>query len=119
MKVIIAGSRDFKNYDMLKSTCDHLLMKVKSDITIISGAAKGADKLGERYAAERGYIISSHPADWDKYGLSAGYRRNVDMADEGDCLIAFWDGKSKGTKHMIDIAIDKELNVIIVGFKNK
>lgn len=105
-KVIIAGGRDFSDYSLLKARVDAAL-RTKSQthkIVIISGKARGADSLGERYAAERGYEISAHPADWEQYGKAAGYRRNAEMAQEGDALIAFWDGKSRGTKHMIDLA---------------
>lgn len=111
-RVIIAGSRDFSDYDLLKTKLDYFLSKKVADgykIVIVSGAAKGADKLGERYAKERGYYIDSYPADWDRYGKRAGYLRNVEMANAADALIAFWDGVSKGTKHMIDIAESKQL----------
>ena len=76
-KVIIAGGRDFSDYELLKSKCDYYLSNLDNPkVIIISGAARGADSLGEQYARERGYDIDSHPADWDKYGKSAGYRRN-------------------------------------------
>lgn len=63
--------------------------------------------MGERYAKERGYAVSEHPADWDRYGKSAGYIRNKEMAEEADALMAFWDGKSRGTMHMINLAKEK------------
>ena len=105
-KVIIAGGRDFNDYALLKTKADELLsFKCRTHkIVIVSGKARGADSLGERYAAEKGYEVSAHPADWDTYGKAAGYRRNAEMAQEADALIAFWDGKSRGTKHMIDLA---------------
>lgn len=115
VKVIIAGGRDFDNYDLLKSTCDYLL-QYYYDIEIVSGTAKGADSLGERYAKEKGYPIKQFPADWDARGKSAGYKRNSDMADYGNALIAFWDGKSKGTKHMIDLANNKKITVKIQNY---
>lgn len=117
--VVIAGGRDFNDYELLKHKCDYYL-KNKVDqgytIVIVSGQARGADALGERYAKERDYQISSHPADWDRYGKSAGYRRNVDMANISNALIAFWDGKSLGTGHMIQIAKDKGLLVRVVNY---
>ena len=115
MKVIIAGSRDFKNYDLLVTKCDTFL-KNQSNIQIVSGTANGADKLGEKYAREKGYSIKQFPADWDKFGKSAGYKRNKEMADYADSIIAFWDGKSKGTKHMIDLAEKSNLKIRIVKF---
>lgn len=112
MKVIIAGCRYFDDYEMLKEYVDHILQNVtkKGDIEIVSGGAKGADALGERYAKERGYTLTVFPAEWDKYGRAAGPKRNEKMGDYADALIAFWDGKSKGTKHMIEYAKKKSLN---------
>lgn len=117
-KVIIAGGREFNDYELLKARVDAALcMKSQSHkIVIVSGKARGADALGERYAVERGYEISAHPADWDAYGKSAGYRRNAEMAQEADALIAFWDGKSRGTKHMIDLAEKAGLVLRVVNY---
>lgn len=116
LKVIIAGGRDFNDYELLKSVCDHIL-KDQIHVEIISGVAKGADTLGERYARDNGYNIKLIPADWDTHGRSAGYKRNSDMADYGNVLIAFWDGKSKGTKHMIDLAKSNFLTVRVQPYK--
>lgn len=112
-KVIIAGSRNFNDYDLLKSVCDELLsLKIHShEIVIISGTAYGADKLGEQYADEYGFKVEKYPADWGTYGKSAGYRRNEEMAKIADALIAFWDGESKGTMHMINLAERYNLQV--------
>ena len=115
MKVIIAGGRDFNNYDLLCRKADKILSR-QNEIEIVSGTAKGADKLGERYAEERGYPITRFPADWGTFGNSAGYRRNVEMAVYGDALIAFWNGKSNGTKHMINIAKKQDLKVRVITY---
>ena len=115
MKIIIAGSRNFNDYNLLKSSCDNLLTQF-TNIEIVSGTARGADKLGERYAREKGYDIKQFPANWDKFGKSAGYIRNDEMAQYADMLIAFWDGTSKGTKHMIDLANKRNLKVEIVNY---
>ena len=72
--------------------------------TIISGGAKGADKLAEKYALERGIPVTVHEPDWDLHGRSAGYIRNKLIVQDADEIIAFWDRHSKGTKHTIDIA---------------
>lgn len=113
MKVIIAGSRSFKDYGLLREKCDFLLSNL-SDIVIVSGNAKGADLLGEMYAKEKCYGLKIFPADWDKYKKAAGYIRNTEMAKYSDALIAFWDGFSRGTKHMIDIAKEQGLKVRVV-----
>ena len=118
MKVIIAGGRDFDNYEKLRSYCDYLLQN-KDEIEIVSGCARGADKLGERYAEERGYPIKRFPADWGTHGKSAGYLRNEEMADYADALIAFWDGSSRGTQHMINIAEKESLEIRIYRYERQ
>lgn len=115
VKVIIAGGRGFHDYDLLCRKADVFLSR-QDEIEIVSGAAKGADKLGEQYGLERNYKITRFPADWGTFGTSAGYRRNVEMAVYGDALIAFWDGSSKGTGHMIDIARQHNLLIRIVTY---
>lgn len=115
IRVIIAGGRDFQDWDKLVEICDLAFVNYK-EIEIVSGGANGADLLGERYANERGYLIKRFPADWEKYGKSAGYRRNAEMADYAGALIAFWDGVSRGTQHMINLAKQKELKLLIVNY---
>jgi len=97
MKLLIAGSREFNDYSLLKSS-----IKTKPS-TIISGGTRGTDKLGEQYADEFGLYLDIYPAYWDKFGKKAGYIRNEIMGRACDVGIIFWDGKSKGTKNMIDI----------------
>ena len=115
-KTIIAGGRDFMDYNLLKEKVNKILQekKVTHKIVIISGCARGADTLGLRYATENAFDVEEYPANWDKYGKKAGYMRNVEMAENADALIAFWDGKSKGTKHMIDIATERNLPIRII-----
>lgn len=118
-KVIIAGTRTFQDYDLLRRYVDMKLSSVsmRDDIEIVSGCARGADTLGERYAAERGYPVKRFPADWQQYGKSAGYRRNQAMAQYADALIAFWDGQSRGTMHMIALAKEHGLMTGIKGIQ--
>ncbi|KUO65992.1 MAG: hypothetical protein APF83_11290 [Lutibacter sp. BRH_c52] len=115
MKVIIAGGRNFDDFNRLCQVCDEFLQD-QNNIEIVSGAYKGADLLGERYAAERNYPIKQFSADWKRYGKSAGLKRNIEMAAYADALIAFWDGESKGTKNMIALATQAGLNVEIFYF---
>ena len=112
-KVIIAGSRTFQDYELLKSYADYKLSHIDDTIEIVSGSARGADALGERYAKDRGYCLKIFPADWERYGKAAGYRRNAEMAGYADALIAFWDGKSRGTMHMINLAKQHKLKVAV------
>lgn len=100
MKLIIAGKRDFYDYEKLKVEVDKLRKVIKID-EIVSGRASGADKLGERYAREHNIPVKAFPANWEVYGRAAGPIRNKKMALYADALIAFWDGESRGTKNMI------------------
>ena len=113
-RVIIAGSRNFSDYSLLHQTMDNLLRNVADQhIVIISGTARGADRLGELYAKNRGYELKKFPADWKQYGRAAGYLRNEQMAQNADALVAFWDGESRGTKNMIDLARKYQLKIRI------
>ena len=114
-KLGIVGGRDFdvknpeyrklflsvvhKEYDWLNDYCE-----------IVSGGARGADSMGRDYATTNGAILyKEFPAEWNKYGRSAGYKRNRLIVEYADEVIAFWDGKSRGTKHTIDLC--EELGV--------
>ena len=128
LRVIIAGSRDFNDYELLKKSAIEIITKktMLPDLTrIISGGARGADTLGERFANEMGLEISRFIPDWDGLGKRAGYVRNAEMAkfavedDNDGMLIAFWDGQSRGTKHMIDLAKRYGLEVHVVNYKEK
>lgn len=103
LKVVIAGGRDFNDFDKLTRVCDNILKNIDK-VEIISGVAIGADRLGELYAKQKGYTLHQFPAEWDVYGKSAGYKRNVRMAEFSDAVIVFWNGNSKGTSHMINAA---------------
>ncbi len=105
-KIIVAGSRSFKNYDLLKTKLDALLKeKARThQVHIISGRAAGADKLGEKYARENNLELLLFPADWKTHGNKAGYIRNYEMAKVADAVAVFWDGKSSGTLHMVKTA---------------
>ena len=122
IKVIIAGSRNFYNYDMVEKTVIPYFMNhdfSKKNIEIISGGAKGADKLGEQLANSYNLKLTIFPAQWNTYGKAAGMIRNKEMANyaiknsDKAILFAFWDGQSRGTKGMIDIAKKYEMDIII------
>lgn len=120
IRIIIAGSREFDDYDLLKTVATEVINLFlrkfltndisNANLEIISGGAKGADQLGEKFAEEHGYKLTRFPADWKKFGKKAGYLRNIEMAeyagsdDAFGVLIAFWNGTSKGTRNMIRIA---------------
>jgi len=123
MKIIIAGGRDFNDFEKLNKECitiikEQLKPKTRSEIEIVSGTANGADKLGEQFAEKYKIKVKQFAANWNLYGKSAGYKRNEQMAvyakEDKGVLIAFWDGKSRGTKHMIELAEKHELEVFVV-----
>ena len=116
-KVIIAGSRNFCRYKLLQEKCDLVLANKAPCVTILCGMARGADLLGKRYAEEKGYGVLPYPAEWDKHGRSAGYLRNKKMAENADALIAFWDGQSRGTEHMINLACKRNLEVRVFRYE--
>jgi len=119
-RVIIAGGRDFNDYNNLKIFCDKVLKNKKdSNIIILSGTARGADKLGEKYAKVKKYEIEMYYPDWDGFGKIAGIKRNETMGNNADALIAFWNGISKGTKHMIGYAKSKNLPVRIFYYNSQ
>lgn len=119
-RVIISGSKNYNDYDQLKEACDHYLKnKLKNldvNVIVLSGSGGGADKLGEQYAKERGLELEIYSANWDRYGKSASYKRNVQMTSVGNALIAFRSSYSdnRGTDIMIDMARKKHLLVRVI-----
>jgi hypothetical protein len=109
MKIIIAGGRDFAPTEEHKQWLLSKLLELKVT-EVVCGMARGADLFGKEVAEEKNIIVKSFPADWKKYGKSAGYKRNVQMADYADICILFPGGK--GTEHMKNIALEKGLEVI-------
>jgi hypothetical protein len=136
IKVIVAGGRNFDDYALLKKSLDEYLKPLVGDgvsIEIVSGAASGADSLGEKYAKERGYGVKRFPALWNdidrpgavirtngwggKYDVNAGFARNEQMAEYADVLVLFWNGSSKGSKHMLDTMKKQFKPVQIITYK--
>lgn len=112
MKVAVVGSRDFNDIDLMVDTLGQY------EITeIISGGARGADSLAEDFADAAGIKKTIFPANWAKYGKAAGYFRNTKIIRNCDVCIAFWDGKSRGTKSSIDLCkqFGKECRVVRFG----
>lgn len=122
VKVIVAGGRDFDDYSKALPVLDELLFykgdcKYFDGVTIVSGGARGADALGEQFAREFMLPVMPFPADWNAHGKAAGPIRNVQMAEYADILVAFWDGESRGTKHMIDTALAHGLEVHVYPYE--
>lgn len=134
MKLAIIGSRDFNDYDLLKSTIIKYFSN-ESGFTfdeVISGAAAGADSLGAKYSKEYGIKLMEYKAEWDnleakpciiktnkygkKYNALAGHNRNSLIINDADLILAFWDGKSTGTKDSLTKAKNLKKPTFIIYF---
>lgn len=105
-KLVVAGSRDFNDYNLLSTTLDEVVTELKTEynVTIVSGTANGADKFGEKYAEKHGLKIERHPANWGRFGRGAGPIRNAEMVKESDGVVVFWNGHSAGASNIIECA---------------
>lgn len=119
-RLIVAGSRGFWSQDLMNRTLDHLLQNKQPDeIEIVSGGARGADRSAIIYTHNRGYKLTVMNAEWNKFGRSAGYRRNQQMADYADACVVFWDGESRGSKHMMDIAKRMDMPLRVIRYRSQ
>ena len=121
--LLICGSRNYHNYLEFKKITDFAL-KNQKDVVIVSGGANGADKLAEKYCFEKNIKIIVFNAEWNKYGKSAGFKRNAEMINfikekEKNGVLAFWDMESKGTEHSIKLARKENIDVRIFDIENK
>ena len=118
IKIIIAGSREFDDYQMLHDKLKHLTRNHNNtELEIVSGTARGADQLGERYAEQYDIKLTKFPADWTQFGKSAGYKRNTQMAHYADVAVVFQVNNSRGSQHMIDIMRALHKRVVVVQIK--
>jgi len=113
MRIIIAGSRTCTDMEVLNKA---IIVSGVIPTVVLSGKARGADTLGEQWATINGISVEPYPADWEQFGKAAGSIRNQQMADNAEGLIALWDGKSKGTKDMIQRARRNKLWVHVQYF---
>ena len=111
MKVIIAGSRSITNYTTVLTAIDRAVSSGLVITEVVSGCARGVDRLGEQWATSIGLPVKRFQVEWLRFGKSAGMIRNARMAEYADALIAVWDGKSRGTQNMIDTARETKLIV--------
>lgn len=116
MKVIIAGGRDYDEFKVLYTAMNKFL--ILHPITeVVYGGAQGADAFGACWAADQHIPVKLFPADWKTLGKAAGPIRNHDMAKYADWLVAFWDGRSRGTKNMIDNAFKEKIGITIYSYE--
>ena len=115
-KLIVAGGRDFNDYALLTRVLFAMADVELADkqVSIVSGMARGADALGYHFAKQHDVKVYTYPANWDMYGKRAGFMRNEQMGLVSDHLLAFWDGNSRGTAHMINFmkSLNKPVTVI-------
>ena len=118
-RVIVAGGRDFDDYAMLSENLDRILAG-RGHVEIVSGHARGADMLGERYAGEHGIPYMVFPADWKRFYTRAGFIRNTQMleyaSEKTPLVVAFWDGTSHGTKDTIDKAEKTGIECVVIRY---
>lgn len=117
-KLIIAGGRDFSDELMFQKELTELVTDLPDStvVSIVSGMARGADAIGASFAKQYGIQLYEFPADWHTHGKRAGYLRNEEMAEFADGLLAFWDGESRGTAHMIQSMTDRRKPVSVVRY---
>jgi hypothetical protein len=118
IRLAIVGSRTFNDYNVLKQVITKLLEENNYKIkNIVSGGARGADTFAEQYAKENGIVSIVYKADWDTYGKKAGFLRNVDIINNCDVCLAFWDGESRGTKHDLELCEKYNKECWVYNFK--
>jgi hypothetical protein len=117
-KVIVFGTRTFDDYKLLRSKLDHYCQNFLS-VAVVTGAAKGADALGERWAYENKLLVVRFHPDWDRHGKKAGPMRNREMAGfvgKKGFAVGFWDGRSPGTKDMISVCKEFGIKLKVVKY---
>ena len=132
MKLVIAGTRSFADRfsmfvdsgaEVVERALERDDLPLPEDVDVVlSGEASGPDQWGEAFASSRDITVDRYPPEWDKYedtNRLAPYVRNREMAKEGDVLVAFWDGKSGGTEHMIDKAMEQGMTKHVVRMDKK
>jgi len=111
MRVIIAGSRWLDSRFLVERALDASGFPIS---VVISGGARGVDRQAENWAVDNDVPLLIYHADWENLGKKAGVIRNLQMAQEGDALVAVWDGASRGTKDMISKAKKRGLKVFVL-----
>ncbi len=109
MRLLISGSRDFPDLDMVKKYVDTL----PPDTILLNGKARGVDNVARNQALFNDLIVQDFPAEWNKFGKAAGFIRNHIMVDIAEFVVCFWDGVSHGTKDVIDYTLQNEKPLVV------
>lgn len=115
MKLIVAGGRLYNDEPRVYHDLN-IIHANYEELEIVTGLAKGPDTFGKNWAIRNGILYHEFPANWNKFGKSAGYIRNKKMAEFADGLLAYWDGDSRGTMNMINVAHEHGLAVAVVHY---
>lgn len=119
MKVIIAGSRDVFDYELLSHLMVNFEVTSKCKVTeVVCGCAKGVDEMGKEWAKEHDIPVKLFPANWNKHGKTAGPRRNIEMGNYADALVAIRKNMSRGTTHMIKYMESLGKHILVVDIPN-
>ncbi len=118
-RIIVAGTRGFNDYEYFSKKIKEIISDIEGNFIFYSGmASSGADKLIIDFCKKEGYLYHPYPADWDRFGKGAGFIRNGMMAATGTWLIAFHDGVSPGTSHMIKVAKEHGLRILVININD-
>jgi hypothetical protein len=113
MRIAIVGSREYPKLDLVRS----YVRSLEPGTVVISGGAKGVDSEAEKQARDFGLEVVVYPADWNRYGKTAGFVRNRTIVEDADRVVAFWDGDSRGTINTISLAVKMGKSLEIIGPK--
>lgn len=116
MNVAVVGSRDWTDRATIMRALNELVLAVgvpKHELTIISGGARGVDSIAAEWARRARVRVIEHLPDWNRFGKSAGFKRNVLIVEDADLVLAFQHNSSKGTQHSIDLARQRGIPVIV------
>jgi hypothetical protein len=119
LRLAVVGSRHYLDYQEFSRALDLLLSTWHGTVELVSGGARGADSLAERYGREHGLPVKVFPADWDQHGRAAGMIRNREIVQYCTAAVAFWDGESRGTRNSIELAKRAGKPTFVFNFKTK
>jgi len=122
VNIAVIGSRNFDDYEFVENIVSAVIAdlaeQTNSDkITIVSGGAKGTDLLAERFAKQHSFPMLIFRPDYKSFGKAAPIRRNREILEHSDMVIAFWDGASKGTRYMIEQAEKLHITTKVISFR--
>ncbi len=113
MRIAIVGSREYPQCDRVWAFVEKLARE-RPDTIIVSGGAQGPDTVAAVAGRWYGLTVEEIKPNWEEFGLEAGFERNVRIVARADRIVAFWDGKSGGTKDTIECAQETGKKVLVL-----